>query len=307
MTTQEIKAFWEGIAVANVGSVTMAEVVKEREIVNIDFDKDYQAIITMSDGTEYTITSVNKDSYGRITKIYITDGQLDKYLDCIYDNNGYLIKVGHIEVEDVSALGISVDSALQSKTVTPTAGGLTVKADDGYDGLKQVIVNGDTNLIAANVISGKTIFGVAGSAIVSKTQEKTATPGKDSKVVTPDSGYTGLSKVTVNGDNNLIPENIKKDVVIFGVTGEHQGGGGAYSILQAIDFTETKADATMKNGNTNEIIPTYTEGKITSATINGDIISVVYDSNGYLTKVNGIDVSGIQNIELPLDGDTMKF
>lgn len=224
MTSQEIKAFWEGIAVANVGSVTMAEVVKEREIVNIDFDDDYKALITMSDGTEYTITAVQKDTYGKIVKIYITDGKLNKYIDCEYNSDGYLIKVGHIEVDDISALNISADTAMQEKTVTPTAGGLTVKPDDEYDGLKQVTVNGDANLIAANVISGKTIFGVAGSAVVSKTQEKTVTPGKDSKVITPDSGYTGLSKVTVNGDNNLIPENIKKDVVIFGVTGTHEGG-----------------------------------------------------------------------------------
>lgn len=50
-------------------------------------------------------------------------------------------------------------------------------------------------------------------------QEKTVTPTKEGISVVPDSGFDGLSKVTVNGDNNLVPENIKEGVSIFGVSG----------------------------------------------------------------------------------------
>ena len=54
-------------------------------------------------------------------------------------------------------------------------------------------------------------------------QEKTIIPTASGVVVTPDTGYT-LSKVTVNGDNNLTAGNIKSGVKIFGVTGIFEQG-----------------------------------------------------------------------------------
>lgn len=114
----------------------------------------------------------------------------------------------------------------QSKTVTPTANGQTVLPDVGYDALSSVAVNGDSNLTAENIKKDVKIFGVTGTLEPGGNyQEKTITPTANGQTILPDAGYDALSSVNVYGDQDLIPNNIKEGVSIFGVEGAYSGGG----------------------------------------------------------------------------------
>ncbi len=86
------------------------------------------------------------------------------------------------------------DPSLQAKTITLTEESQTVTADAGYDGLSSVTAK-------------------------LSLQSKSATPQAEEQVISVDSGYSGMKQVTIAGDSNLIAENIKAGVKIFGVTG----------------------------------------------------------------------------------------
>lgn len=125
-------------------------------------------------------------------------------------------------VDGAKITGIHVcaaDPILEALSITPTGAELTFTPDDGVDGFSDVTVDGDENLVAENVKKGVTIYGVEGSLEVGNLQEKEVTPTAAGVTVTPDKDYSGLSKVSVLGDANLIAENIKSGVSIFGVDG----------------------------------------------------------------------------------------
>lgn len=51
----------------------------------------------------------------------------------------------------------------QDKTVAPGVNVQTIRADNGYTGLGAVTVQGDADLVAGNIVVGKTVFGVEGA------------------------------------------------------------------------------------------------------------------------------------------------
>lgn len=115
------------------------------------------------------------------------------------------------------------DVVLNDIEITPTAEDQTVTPEDGVDGFSSVTVTGDENLKPENLLRDVTIFGVTGTADTltdAFLQEKQATPSKDDTEIVADENYAALSKVTILGDSDLIPENIKSGVSIFGVSGE---------------------------------------------------------------------------------------
>lgn len=93
----------------------------------------------------------------------------------------------------------------------------------------------------------------SGGGAEPRLQSKTVTPSTAQQTVTPDSGYDGLGKVTVVGDGNLAPGNIKSGVSIFGVYGAFEGNGGSGEI-----------DHSAEDGFVTRTLTSYTNSRVTS-------------------------------------------
>lgn len=128
-------------------------------------------------------------------------------------------KTAYINGEKVVGTGEGkVEPKLQTKEVTPTKSAIVTIPDEGYDGLSKVTVEqipdvyqdtSDATASADDILSGKTAYingeKVTGTATQKPDptfQAKSVIPTAFEQTVTPDSGYDGLSKVTVMG----IPE-----------------------------------------------------------------------------------------------------
>ena len=135
-------------------------------------------------------------------------------------------------------------------------------------------------------------------------QEKTVTPSKNMQEVVADDSYCGLSKVIVNGDENLIPDNIKQGTTIFGVNGTMAGAWdtsqmrrtnymftGNTTMTEAPYFnTENVTQMiSMFNDNKNlEIVPKYNTSKVTT-------FSSMHRNNNKLKEIPHYDTGKCSN------------
>ena len=179
---------------------------------------------------------------------------------------------------DVTGTYVPQTCVLQSKTVSPSTSQQTVSPDSGYDGLSSVTVNAmpsgsattpatsitanptisvsASGLITASVSGSKSVTpsvsagyvasGTAGTVSVSgsNTQQlttqsaQTITPTTTNQTIASGKYLTGVQ--TILGDANLLAENIKKDVVLFGITGTYEGSGG--SVNKVLLYTQSGFD-----------------------------------------------------------------
>ena len=95
---------------------------------------------------------------------------------------------GTFDVSDKQYAEVNVAARLSNpKTVTPSATSQTVLPDQGDDGLSQVTVSGDSNLVAGNIKKDVSIFGVTG------TLESGSGSGSSSKLLNTISRDTDFS------------------------------------------------------------------------------------------------------------------
>lgn len=122
--------------------------------------------------------------------------------------------------------------------IVPTAGGVTVIADSGYNALAQVKVIKEPNLVSGNIAKGVTIFGVTGT-YVSPMDTVTVIPGTDRQTILPAGGKAGFSMVIVEPvdlDDNTIYNEGYEDGYAAGYAAGMAAAESAYTNLDEVRF-----------------------------------------------------------------------
>ena len=128
------------------------------------------------------------------------------------------------------------DFKTQSKSVVPASYSQRIYPDGNFDALSSVYVSGDGDLVPSNIREGVEIFGVKGAYSTGLNfQTKTVTPNRYGFSVIADDGFNALARVVVNGDSNLIPENIARGITIFGVSRTHISAMNPITVIPSRD------------------------------------------------------------------------
>lgn len=165
------------------------------------------------------------------------------------------IRVSDMASEIATIRTYEGDPTLEGITITPTGSEIVKTPPYGVDGFGIVTVTGDENLSPENIREGVTVYGVVGAHSDGiDTSDATATaadiaenatayvngvkivgthvcenepilstvyitPTGEELVKEPDEDVDGFDMVVVEGDSNLVPENVKEGVTIYGVEG----------------------------------------------------------------------------------------
>lgn len=222
--------------------------------------------------------------------IYTDDTHYKNIADAIRAKNGTTTKY---MPSDMSAAieAIETTPVLQEKTVIPSTSAQNITPDTGYDGLSKVAVN------------------AIPSTYVKPTSTKAATiytPTTSNQTISAGTYCSGTQ--TIAGDADLVAENIKKDVEIFGVTGTYEGSGSGGASIDTCTVTIYAAYFTVNAITTNifdSAIGTYYKDHIDGGTtltienvICGSIISF-YAASAPIVQVNNCAfVGGISNYKI---------
>ena len=265
------------------------------------------------------IGALTSPSFKRAKPEYrvVTSGMLMYYIDLKADPS----TDGIIRTSDQVTLSASADDFGEASASDVVKG---VTFTSRY-GLKLVgtrtpsLDTSDATATATDIAKGKTAY-VNGGKVTGTyepptftTQKKSVTPSATQQVIAPDSGYDGLSQVTVSGDANLTSENIKSGVSIFGITGT-LATAASDNNAEAYVIDATNPTVSFKTSGT---IKVYGYGYTTSSSSWGGSSTTVHAfcGDGYYKSSNWgspsktsctFDVSGGKLTGLPsLNGGTL--
>ena len=184
--------------------------------------------------------------------------------------------------------GEKVTGSISSKAAasyTPGTADQTISSGQYLSGAQTI--KGDSNLVAGNIKSGVSIFGVTGqleagtSTTYSGEWEETKTYTKGNVVSYSGAFYVFVSDTGVSGawpgvdeewelfaqDTDLVAGNVKSGVSIFGVTGTYEGGSGANN-CEAYHITSTAGTISFQGSGTVKVwgYGYYSSGTYTKTT-----------------------------------------
>lgn len=196
--------------------------------------------------------------------------------------------------------------------------------------ISKVILNGDTlidvtqkTVASENLLSGETALGADGEDVVGayvvqtfSTQSKTATPTESSQSIFPDTGYDGLSEVTINPISSAyvgsaIPRKSSADLTVSGSTITapigYYSSAATKNVASGTAGTPTAAKGTVTNHSVS-ITPsvTNTTGYITGGTKTGTAVTVTASelasgSKNITENASNIDVVGYSKVNVSVN------
>lgn len=138
------------------------------------------------------------------------------------------VLLGAVKIMDISDATVAADKMLEGVTAYDRAGDKITGTIAEVEQATPTISVSSAGLITAaytqrsGIVSGGT---KKATRQLDVQAAKTVNPGTSNQVAVASHTYT-TGEVVVGGDTNLIPENIREGVSIFGVTGTHGGGSG---------------------------------------------------------------------------------